>query len=48
MFLRQKIAELKFPNRTPEFSRIAELKNGNEQIIKKACKIEEFEKLILN
>ena len=47
MFLRQKIAELKFPNRTPEFSRIAELKNANEQIIKKACKIEEFEKINL-
>ena len=41
MFLGQKIAELKFQNRTSEFARIAESKIANEQIIKKICEIEE-------
>ena len=48
MFLGQKIAELKFPNRTSEFTRISESKIANEQIIKKICEIEENKIVVSN
>ena len=42
MFLGKKIAELKFPNRTSEFARIAKLKIANEQITKKYAKLKKI------
>ena len=48
MFLGQKIAELKFQNRTSEFARIPESKIANEQIIKKICETEENEIVFSN
>ena len=48
MFLGQKIAELKFPNRTSEFARIAESKIANEQVIKKICETEQNEIVFSN